>query len=31
MRIIQQLGNLTTQVIAGTHVVLLGWSMTKAN
>ncbi|HEY9527758.1 MAG TPA: hypothetical protein VIR02_11770, partial [Anaerolineales bacterium] len=31
MRITQQLGNLTTQAIAGTHVVLLGWSMTKAN
>ncbi len=31
MRITQQLGNLTAQAIAGTHVVLLGWSMTKAN
>ena len=31
MRITKKLGKLTVQAVAGTHVVLLGWSMTKAD
>lgn len=31
MRISRQLGPLTLQAITGTHVALLGWSMTKAD
>jgi hypothetical protein len=31
MRITKKFGKLTVQAVAGTHVVLLGWSMTKAD
>ena len=31
MRITNQLGNLTMQAVSGTHVVMLGWSMTKSD